>query len=73
MTYDVCNRWTHTTSCDNSFRQMLSKFENNQNFSFVGFDTEKIEAKAKCTIDYFVFKRVKNDRWSKKCISIEKI
>tara|TARA_B100001540_G_scaffold81396_1_gene73117 strand:+ start:117 stop:554 length:438 start_codon:yes stop_codon:yes gene_type:complete len=37
------------------------------------FDTEKIEAKAKCTIDYFVFKRVKNDRWSKKCISIEKI
>ena len=24
-------------------------------------------------IDYFVFKRVKNDRWSKKCIKIEKI
>ena len=37
------------------------------------FDTEKIEAKAKCTIDYFVFKRVKNNRWSKKCISIERI
>ena len=37
------------------------------------FDTEKVDAKAKCTIDYFVFKRVKNDRWSKKCIKIEKI
>ena len=37
------------------------------------FDTEKIEAKAKCTIDYFVFKRVKKDRWSEKCISIERI
>ena len=35
------------------------------------FDTEKIEAKAKCTIDYFVFKRVKKDRWSEKCINIE--
>ena len=37
------------------------------------FDTEKIDAKAKCTIDYFIFKRVKNDRWSKQCINIEKI
>ena len=37
------------------------------------FDTEKIDAKAKCTIDYFIFKRVKNDRWSKQCIRIEKI
>ncbi len=34
---------------------------------------EKVEAKAKCTIDYFVFKRVKNDRWVNKCISIEEI
>ena len=37
------------------------------------FDTEIIEAKAKCTIDYFVFKRVKKDRWSEECISIEGI
>ena len=37
------------------------------------FDVEKIEAEAKCTIDYFVFKRVKKDRWSKKCINIEKM
>ena len=37
------------------------------------FDTEKVDAKAKCTIDYFVFKRVKNDRWLKQCIRIEKI
>ena len=37
------------------------------------FETEKVEAKAKCTIDYFVFKRVKNERWVKKCIDIEKI
>ena len=37
------------------------------------FDTEIVEAKAKCTIDYFVFKRVKNNRWSEKCISINKI
>tara|TARA_Y100000591_G_scaffold328729_2_gene355848 strand:- start:805 stop:1014 length:210 start_codon:yes stop_codon:yes gene_type:complete len=37
------------------------------------FDIEKIDAKASCTIDYFVFKRVKNDRWSKQCIKIEKI
>jgi len=37
------------------------------------FDTEIVEAKAKCTIDYFVFKRVKNNRWSKKCISIERM
>lgn len=26
-------------------------------------DTELVEAKAKCTIDHFVFKRVKYDRW----------
>jgi|TARA_Y100000294_G_scaffold106533_1_gene98944 hypothetical protein len=37
------------------------------------FETERIEAKAKCTIDYFVFERVKKDKWSEKCISIEKI
>ena len=37
------------------------------------FDIEKVDAKTKCTIDYFVFKRVKNDRWSKQCIKIEKI
>jgi len=37
------------------------------------FETERIEAKAKCTIDYFVFKRVKKDKWSEKCISIEQI
>ena len=37
------------------------------------FDTEKVDAKAKCTIDYFVFKRFKNDRWSKQCVKIEKI
>ena len=34
---------------------------------------EKVEAKAKCTIDYFVFKRVKNDRWVKKCLNVEEI
>ena len=37
------------------------------------YNNEKIDAKAKCTIDYFIFKRVKNDRWSKQCIRIEKI
>ncbi len=37
------------------------------------YEMEKIKAKAKCTIDYFVFKRVKNDKWSKKCIKIDKI
>ena len=36
-------------------------------------DTERLEAKAKCTIDYFVFKRVKYNRWSSKCITTEKI
>ena len=34
---------------------------------------EKVEAKAKCTIDHFVFRRVKNDRWVKKCLNVEKI
>lgn len=34
---------------------------------------EKIEAKAKCTIDHFVFKRVKNDRWVNKCLKVEEI
>tara|TARA_B100000959_G_C14908871_1_gene594246 strand:- start:140 stop:577 length:438 start_codon:yes stop_codon:yes gene_type:complete len=34
---------------------------------------ERVEAKAKCTIDYFVFKRVKNDRWVNKCIKIDEI
>ena len=33
-------------------------------------DSEIIEAKARCTIDYFVFNRVKADRWKKDCISI---
>ena len=37
------------------------------------FDIEKVDAKARFTIDYFVFKRVKNVRWSKQCIKIEKI
>tara|TARA_Y100001970_G_scaffold33035_1_gene40946 strand:+ start:2443 stop:2883 length:441 start_codon:yes stop_codon:yes gene_type:complete len=37
------------------------------------FQTEKVEAKARCTIDYFVHKRVKISRWSKQCIDIEKI
>ena len=43
MKYDICNRWTHTTSCDNSFRQILSKFEKNQNFSLIGFNEKKAE------------------------------
>ena len=34
---------------------------------------EKVKAKAKCTIDHFVFKRVKNDRWVKKCLNVEEI
>ncbi len=33
-------------------------------------DSEIIESKARCTIDYFVFNRVKADRWKKDCISI---
>ena len=37
------------------------------------FSIEKVEAEARCTINYFVFKRVKSQRWSKECISIEKI
>ena len=37
------------------------------------FDIEKVEAQAKCTINYFVFKRVKAQRWLKECISIQKI
>tara|TARA_B100000214_G_C23856660_1_gene576033 strand:- start:55 stop:441 length:387 start_codon:yes stop_codon:yes gene_type:complete len=37
------------------------------------FKTERVDAKAKCTIDYFIFKRVKMDRWSGKCISIKAI
>ncbi len=37
------------------------------------FETEIIHAKAQCTIDYFIFKRVKNNRWSKQCVKIEKI
>ena len=37
------------------------------------FDIEKVDAKAQCTIDYFLFKRVKNNRWSKQCVKIEKI
>ena len=34
---------------------------------------ERVEAKAKCTIDYFVFKRVKSNRWYKKCLKVRKI
>jgi hypothetical protein len=34
---------------------------------------EKVKAKAKCTIDYFVFKRVRSDRWENKCMSVEEI
>ncbi|MAQ87033.1 MAG: hypothetical protein CMG23_02345 [Candidatus Marinimicrobia bacterium] len=34
---------------------------------------EKVAAKAKCTIDHFVFKRVKSDKWMNKCIKIEEI
>ncbi len=34
---------------------------------------EKVEAKAKCTIDHFVFKRVKADRWANKCLTVEEI
>ena len=36
-------------------------------------NTEKVKAEAKCTINYFVYKRVTTKNWSKKCISIEKI
>ncbi len=36
-------------------------------------ETEMVEAKAKCTIDHFVFKRVKRDRWLKKCTTLTKI
>ena len=28
---------THTTTCENSFRQILWKFEENKNFSYVRF------------------------------------
>ena len=34
---------------------------------------EKVEAKAKCTIDHFVFKRVKNARCVKRCLNVEEI
>ena len=34
---------------------------------------EKVSAKAKCTIDHFVFKRVKSDKWISKCIKVEEI
>tara|TARA_B100001250_G_C19649782_1_gene722095 strand:- start:482 stop:913 length:432 start_codon:yes stop_codon:yes gene_type:complete len=37
------------------------------------FDTEKIDAEAKCTINYFVFKKVKSYRWYENCIKIQKI
>ena len=37
------------------------------------FETEKVHARAQCTIDYFVFKRVENNRWSKQGIKIETI
>jgi hypothetical protein len=36
-------------------------------------ETEKIVAKAKCTIDHYVFKRVKYDRWLKKCLSVTEL
>ena len=34
---------------------------------------EKVEAKAKCTIDHFIFKRVKKDRWVNKYVNIREI
>ena len=34
---------------------------------------EILEAKARCTIDYFVNKKVKYDRWVKKCTEIKKL
>ena len=34
---------------------------------------EKVVAKARCTIDYFIFKRVQSDRWVNKCLDIEEI
>ena len=36
-------------------------------------ETEKLEAKARCTIDHFVNKRMEYERWLKKCTSIKKI
>ena len=37
------------------------------------FNIERVDAKAKCTIDYFIFKRVKNNRWSDKCVSVKDV
>ncbi len=34
---------------------------------------ERVKAKAKCTIDYFVFKRVNNERWINKCLKVQEI
>lgn len=34
---------------------------------------EKVVAKAKCTIDHFIFKRVKSDRWVSKCLNFVEI
>jgi len=36
-------------------------------------DSEILEAKARCTIDYFINKRMKYDRWVKKCTQTEKL
>ena len=33
---------------------------------------DKLEAKARCTIDHFVNKRMEYERWLKKCTSIKK-
>ena len=35
-----------------------------------GQDTERLEATAACSINYFVHKRVKYQRWVEKCMSI---
>ena len=34
---------------------------------------EKVEAKTKFTIDHFIFKRVKKDRWVNKYVNIREI
>ena len=72
---------------ENQMEYALSAMANVSQYAARPFDTfiliieqnsrqindEKVKAKAKCTIDYFVFKRVKNDRWVKKCLNVEEI
>ena len=75
------NRFENQMECSLSAMASVARYASRPFDKFVlimepnsrQFDTEKVNAKAKCTIDYFVFKKVKNDRWSKKCIKIEKI